>query len=149
MPASDLAEPAAPVFPHTPDIEISLADMGTLNLPQFVRGVREFYLGTLHGKLPPPLFDAVRSVDAAWLARIVLESQGVQLPATPLVDVTVSEMAAFNRFCECAEDGEGYDVDKGMMRRLADIGLVRSQGFGRFTTTAYGVAVRALPKDCA
>jgi hypothetical protein len=162
MPAPELAAPAEPASAST----LAFAPASTpasvpgpaalaaldasryatppdLNLPQFVRGIREFYLGMLHGHLQSPQFDSVRAVDAAWLTALVLESQGQPLPSTPQVDMTVSEMAAFQRFCECVEDNEGFDVDKDMMRRLADIGLVRSQGFGRYATTSYGAAVRA------
>lgn len=143
MPATELASAATPaVTPLSASVE-SLTAPPDINLPQFVRGVREFYLGMLHGHLQPPQFDSVRSIDAAWLVNLVLKSQGEPLPATPQVDITVTEMEAFQRFCDCAEDNEGFDVDKDMMRRLADIGLVRSQGFGRYCATAYGDAVRA------
>ena len=149
MPAPEQAPQAAPSNPSAVPALAALrasvqATPPNINLPQFVRGIREFYLGMLHGHVAPPQFDSVRAVDAAWLTRIVLESQGQPLPATPQVDITVSEMAAFQRFCECVEDNEGFDVDKDMMRRLADIGLVRSQGFGRYITTSYGQAVRAV-----
>lgn len=144
MSAVPLAMPAACSPPESAPTPLQrLSERSLLNLPQFVRGVREFYLGTLHGHLASQHFDSVRAVDTAWLTGVVLEAQGQPLPDTPLVDMTVVELAAFKRFCECAEDGQGYDVDKDMMRRLADIGLVRSTGFGRFTTTRYGDAVRA------
>lgn len=148
MPVPDLASPAAPAESAAVAALAALrasihATPPDINLPQFVRGIREFYLGVLHGHMAPPQFDSVRAVDAAWLTQIVLESQGQPLPATPQVDMAVSEMEAFQRFCECVEDHESYDVDKDMMRRLADIGLVRSQGFGRYIATSYGQAVRA------
>ncbi len=55
------------------------------------------------------------------------------------------ELAAFHRFCECAEDFDsgGHDVDKDMMVKLARIGVVRSTGFGRHETTAFGDKIRA------
>lgn len=60
--------------------------------------------------------------------------------------ITDDELAAFNRFCECAEDFDsgGHDVPKNMMKRLAAIGLVRSCGFGRHETTLFGDCVREL-----
>lgn len=66
-------------------------------------------------------------------------------PAT-VAAISEQEMAAFNRFCECVEDADsgGYDVPKVMMRRLAEIGLVRPAGFGRYWQTEYGLAVRSL-----
>ena len=58
--------------------------------------------------------------------------------------ITTDEMAAFDRFCECAEDFDsgGHDVPKEMMKRLAIIGLVRSCGFGRYETTLFGDGIR-------
>lgn len=114
-----------------------------MHLPRFVSGVREFYLGMLYTDIPSLNVDHIRAVDTGWLTRTVLESQGQPLPEVPLVDLSPDELAAFNRFCECCEDDEGYDVSKGMMKKLSEIGLVRFAGFGRYTTTRYGDAVRA------
>lgn len=59
--------------------------------------------------------------------------------------LSADELAAFNRFCECCEDFDsgGYDVEKEMMAKLARIGAVRSTGFGRYETTAYGDSIRS------
>lgn len=59
--------------------------------------------------------------------------------------LSADELAAFNRFCECCEDFDsgGYDVGKDMMAKLARIGVVRSTGFGRYETTAYGDSIRS------
>lgn len=50
------------------------------------------------------------------------------------------DMKALKRFCECCEDSDadGHDVPKDAMRRLTEIGVVRSVGFGRHETTAFG-----------
>lgn len=50
------------------------------------------------------------------------------------------EWAALCRFRECCDDFDsgGHDVDKAMMRRLEQIGVVRSIGFGRHEMTDFG-----------
>jgi hypothetical protein len=54
--------------------------------------------------------------------------------------LTEEDMAWLIRFSETCEDSDsgGYDVPKDRMRRLAEIGVVRSLGFGRYETTAFG-----------
>jgi hypothetical protein len=51
------------------------------------------------------------------------------------------EMAALERFHECATDGEGYDVAKPMMQRLACIGLVRRVTANYYEHTNFGLSV--------
>jgi hypothetical protein len=50
------------------------------------------------------------------------------------------DMSALLVFYEQAEDHEadGYTVRKETMRRLAELGVVSSLGFGRYGTTAFG-----------
>jgi hypothetical protein len=55
--------------------------------------------------------------------------------------LTTPEMAAFNRFLETCEDGEGYDVPKSMMQRLSQIGVVRHLSKGIYTITEFGQSV--------
>jgi hypothetical protein len=55
--------------------------------------------------------------------------------------LTTPEMAAFNRFLETCEDGEGYDVPKTMMQRLAQIGVVRHLSRGIYNITEFGQSV--------
>lgn len=59
------------------------------------------------------------------------------------------DMAALKRFCECCEDSgaDGHDVPKEAMRRLAEIGVVRSMGFGRHTVTSFGDYVMGTHLD--
>ena len=66
------------------------------------------------------------------------------LPSPTQPAISVVELAAFHRFCDCCEDFDsgGYDVAKDMMSRLARIGLVRSCGFGRYESTEFGDVVR-------
>ncbi|HQU62310.1 MAG TPA: hypothetical protein PKY85_04125 [Nitrosomonas sp.] len=49
--------------------------------------------------------------------------------------MTAAEKKAAARFNETTEDGEGYDVPKPMMRRLAEIGLVIHKGGGWYEQT--------------
>jgi hypothetical protein len=42
------------------------------------------------------------------------------------------------RFVETAEDDNSFDTPKCALRRLVEIGVVRSVGFGRYTTTSFG-----------
>lgn len=64
------------------------------------------------------------------------EAETVELPFAILPD----ELKALERFHECALDGEDYDVPKQMMRRLSEIGFVRSIGFGRYEHTEFGLS---------
>lgn len=49
--------------------------------------------------------------------------------------LTEEEKKAALRFCETSEDGEGYDVPKPMMKRLAELGLVVHRGGGWYEGT--------------
>lgn len=49
--------------------------------------------------------------------------------------ITEEERKAALRFCETCEDGEGYDVPKLMMKRLAALGLVVHKGGGWYEGT--------------
>ena len=69
-----------------------------------------------------------------------LVAQPEQMPVNNAF-LTASEMAAFNRFLETCEDGEGYDVPKSMMQRLAQIGVVRHLSRGIYTITEFGQSV--------
>lgn len=50
------------------------------------------------------------------------------------------DLAALERFNECAEDSEadGHDVPKERMKRLAELGAVQARGFGLHEITAFG-----------
>lgn len=62
-------------------------------------------------------------------------------PARLPVAILDEEMAALRRFYETSEDGEDYDVPKGMMQRLALIGLVRRTSGSRYELTDFGSSV--------
>ncbi|MFK3741651.1 hypothetical protein [Massilia sp. TN1-12] len=67
--------------------------------------------------------------------------------ATPASDtraavlLNAEEMAALRRFNETCEDGEGYDVRKDMMKRLATIGVVRRTSGSIYEITEFGMYV--------
>lgn len=56
--------------------------------------------------------------------------------------LNAEELAAFNRCVDCFDDGEGYDVPKPMMSRLAQIGVLRHVGKGVYETTEFGMHIR-------
>ena len=56
--------------------------------------------------------------------------------ALQLPELTIEERKAALRFCETCEDGQGFDVPKAMMRRLAELGLVTHKGGGWYEGTA-------------
>lgn len=43
-----------------------------------------------------------------------------------------------HRFIETSEDDESYDIGKDAIRRLAELGVVQSHGFGRYSVTMFG-----------
>lgn len=51
------------------------------------------------------------------------------------MELTLEERKAASRFCETCADGEGYDVPKPMMKRLAELGLVVHKGGGYYEGT--------------
>ena len=59
----------------------------------------------------------------------------------PTFPISDDEMAALRRFWECATDGEGYDVEKSMMQRLAEMGLVHRKSGAYYMATEFGLYV--------
>ena len=59
-------------------------------------------------------------------------------PISIRMNLPAEAMAALLRFAETCEDGEGYDVPKPMMSKLAKIGLLQHVGGGIYTTTEMG-----------
>ena len=56
----------------------------------------------------------------------------------PVAWMSEDEREAFERFNETCEDGEGYDVPKTMMRRLAEIGVIHHTSRGIYGITKFG-----------
>ncbi|HAK91126.1 hypothetical protein [Massilia timonae] len=71
------------------------------------------------------------------------EALAAQQAAAPgaLDLMNADEMAALRRFDETCQDGEGYDVPKTMMQRLAAIGVVRRTSGSYYETTEFGLRV--------
>jgi len=69
-------------------------------------------------------------------------------PQREWVGLTNDERKALERFTETCDDGEGYDVPKQMMQRLAQIGVVHHTSGGIYSTTEFGrwVIEAAPPK---
>lgn len=80
--------------------------------------------------------EAVRVDRQAALQQMV---EAGQEQNTPLLNS--DELAALRRFDECAQDGEGYDVPKEMMQRLAEIGVVQRRSGAYYQVTAFGQRV--------
>ncbi|MTD33991.1 DUF551 domain-containing protein [Paludibacterium denitrificans] len=74
----------------------------------------------------------------AWQSsRAKPAGEAVALPFAIIPD----EMKALRRFHECVTDGEGYDVPKDMMKRPAEIGLVRRVTANIYEHTNFGLSV--------
>lgn len=63
----------------------------------------------------------------------------------PMLDA--NELDALKRCVECWEDGEGHDVPKEMMRRLADKGAVQRHFGNMYSVTSAGEAMLAADKE--
>ena len=77
---------------------------------------------------------------------LVCTACGTSDPGTPEAPkppfpISDDEMAALRRFWECATDGEGYDVEKAMMQRLAEMGLVQRKSGAYYMATDFGLYV--------
>jgi hypothetical protein len=66
---------------------------------------------------------------------------GKEVAAKPPFPISDDEMAALRRFWECATDGEGYDVEKSMMQRLAEMGLVQRKSGAYYMATDFGLYI--------
>lgn len=62
-------------------------------------------------------------------------------PAALPFAILDQEMKDLMRFHECLMDGEGYDVPKDRMKRLAEIGLLRRVTANFYEHTTFGLAV--------
>lgn len=78
--------------------------------------------------------DSEDSARANWNTRAALQSQDRE--DTPFLQE--DDQHALHRFIETTEDGQGYDIGKDRIKRLAELGVVSNQGFGRYSVTAFG-----------
>jgi hypothetical protein len=99
-----------------------------------------------------PTVSRERVMDSRWIGQgdqlnaAVVWTRASQ-PAAPVAwpKLTAEEMAALMRFFETCEDGEGYDVPKPMMKRLAAIGVVNHTSGGIYNITEFGQAIIDAP----
>lgn len=56
--------------------------------------------------------------------------------------INSQHLVDLNRFCDCCEDSEGYDIPGERMRSLSSVGLVTGGRFGYYTLTDYGQKIR-------
>lgn len=49
-----------------------------------------------------------------------------------------ADLGDLMRFKETTDDSEGYDISKTAIKRLAELGVVQSHGFGTYGITAFG-----------
>lgn len=83
------------------------------------------------------------------LASGITELQPAQQRDSKDAWISVEDMAYLMRFQECCEDSDsgGHDVPKDCMKRLAEIGVVQSVGFGKHQITSFGDFVIAKHFD--
>ncbi|CAN7607532.1 hypothetical protein LJR034_004639 [Caballeronia sp. LjRoot34] len=94
---------------------------------------------TFHGKM----------VKGNWLsseAKRLLATRDAAPSGAPITHhefgITSTDCAAFARLYSTMEDGEGYDVPKEKMERLADIGLIRKVRGSVYEFTKFGLAMQ-------
>lgn len=81
------------------------------------------------------------ALDLANYLQTIIQTDSAAAPAVPTDLLNAEELAALHRFNECALDGEGYDVPKEMMQRLAEIGVVRRKSGAFYEHTEFGLRV--------
>lgn len=91
-------------------------------------------------ELPDPLPCEFRAHFATALLAAPEELRNLAIKTNQLV-IMPDELEALQRFNECVTDGEGYDIDKNMMKRLAVIGVVRRVTADIYEHTEFGCSV--------
>lgn len=59
-------------------------------------------------------------------------------PVTGTPFLQEEDQHLLDRFIETTEDNEGFDIGKEAIKRLANLGVVESLGFGRYGVTIFG-----------
>lgn len=49
-----------------------------------------------------------------------------------------ADLGDLMRFQETTDDSEGYDISKTAIKRLVELGVMQSHGFGKYSITAFG-----------
>lgn len=70
--------------------------------------------------------------------RAALAQLPVQSADAPIAYLQKSDQYLLYRFIETAEDDESFDIGKDAVKRLANLGVVESCGFGRYGVTMFG-----------
>ena len=83
------------------------------------------------------------NVAANWVYNDLRELFADATPVQPAPQCAISpeELAALRRFDETTQDDGSYDVDKEMMKQLAEIGLVRRTTKDYYKLTLFGASV--------
>lgn len=81
--------------------------------------------------------DALRDARKLLSARAV-EIEGLRKDKELRDYLQPADLGDLIRFQETTDDSEGYDIGKPAIRRLAELGVVQSHGFGTYSMTAFG-----------
>lgn len=65
-------------------------------------------------------------------------ARGVSESVTGTSFLQEEDQQLLDRFIETTEDNEGFDIGKDAIKRLANIGVVESLGFGQYCVTMFG-----------
>ncbi len=110
----------------------------------FVKDMEQYsYYGSNYGIPEDDVADYTRALLNALAERgYVLVDAKKQEPVASLpFAILDEEMTDLLRFYECATDGEGYDVPRVRMERLAEIGLVHRVTASFYECTTFGLSV--------
>ena len=121
-------------------------------------------LGALLGAVAGALSRSGDAPELLKLVRQAIKTDGLELPkrfiTVPQADARDAErwgsepvtgtpflqeedQHLLDRFIETTEDNEGFDIGKEAIKRLANLGVVESLGFGRYGVTVFGYWVHA------
>jgi len=89
-------------------------------------------------KQPEETPDSKYDVDTRYVVIREIEAALAQPEQEPVAWLSDDERKAFQRFYETWDDGEGYDVPKPMMKRLAQIGVIHHISRGLYDITKFG-----------
>jgi len=97
--------------------------------------------GYSHGDYADTMRQAANTIESLRAQIYHWSAPGTPEAPKPPFPISDDEMAALRRFWECATDGEGYDVEKPMMQRLAEMGLVQRKSGAYYMATEFGLYV--------
>ena len=125
---------AAPVAPTEPNKIIALAEKCSAEV------------GRYEGKVAWVKFHSQSSIESFATGIVMSATLKPRTAAKPEPVVqqflTEDDFADLFRFIETSEDGEGYDIGKESVQRLASLGVVQNLNFGKYGTTEFGYFVQ-------